>query len=281
MPAVDRLVAWTQSTEDGTPRLCALLGDLGMGKTTTAKMLTKRLLELRASAQESGQTVVPVLFDLRRISAKALPDQPTLRDVIKPLLKAMAATDQVTADRVLKTIARGDCLVIFDGLDEVLVHLDPHQGQLFVQALWQVIEQGEGTGQPTRLMLTCRTHYFRSIREEVSSFTGHDRDGPMGRDYLALLMLPFSEDQIRTYLKQNVPGMDVDDTLELISSVHNLRELAERPLMLSYVTEQLEFIERAKLHGQTIRPVDMYGAMVERWLARDLGKHVLLAEHKI
>ncbi|HEX6523056.1 MAG TPA: pentapeptide repeat-containing protein [Streptosporangiaceae bacterium] len=289
--AVDRLVEWASSTAPDAPRLCALLGDLGMGKTTTAKLFTERLLGLRG---EDTAVPVPVLFDLRDISVAALPAQPTLEAVVSLLLEATEGAGQVTAGQVLAAIARGNCMVIFDGLDEVLVHLDPHQGQLFVRALWRAIDlpgrahrpAARNTGsdpaiRPTRLLLTCRTHYFRSVRDEVGSFTGQDRDGPAGRDYLALLMLPFGEEQVRAYLAANVPGMDVDALLALIDSVHDLRELTERPLTLSYVTEQLEFIEQAKLRGHAIRPVDMYGAMVDRWLARDHGKHVLLPEHKL
>src|SRR5262249_38089371 len=110
---------------------------------------------------------------------------------------------------------------------------------------------------PTRLLLTCRTHYFRSIRDEVGYFTGQDRDGPTGRQHLALLMLPFNDEQIRRYLTTNVPGADVDALLASMGSVHDLRELAERPLTLSYVTEQLELIEQAKLDGRTLRTVDL------------------------
>ncbi len=290
VPAVDRLVSWASSTAPDVPRLCALLGDLGMGKTTTAKLFTERLLGLRGN---DSQLPVPVLFDLRDISVTALPAQPTLKAVVTQLLDAMADAAEMTADQVLAAIARGNCLVIFDGLDEVLVHLDTQQGQLFVRALWQVIDLPGRVGRqaarspadaairPTRLLVTCRTHYFRSVRDEVASFTGQDRDGPVSRDYLALLMLPFGEEQVRAYLEANVPGMDVEGVLALLDSVHDLRELAERPMTLSYITEQLEFIERAKLEGRTVRPADLYGAMVERWLARDQGKHVLLPEHKL
>jgi hypothetical protein len=50
---------------------------------------------------------------------------------------------------------------------------------------------------PAELLLACRTHYLRTARDEVGQFTGQDRQGPTGRDYLALLMLPFSDEQIR------------------------------------------------------------------------------------
>ena len=108
-----------------------------MGKTTTARLFTEELLGLRA---KDDAIPVPVLFDLRDISAAALPAQPTLKAVVQQLLDATGSAEQVTGEQVVAAIARGNCLVIFDGLDEVLVHLDPQQGQLFVRALWQVID---------------------------------------------------------------------------------------------------------------------------------------------
>ena len=134
--------------------------------------------------------------------------------------------------------------------------------------------------EPSKLLLSCRTHYFRSIRDETTHFTGQHRDGPVAREYLALLMLPFNEAQIREYLHQNVPDAKVDELFELISSVHNLREIAERPLTLRMITDQLGMIERAKLAGRTVRAVDLYASFVEQWLSRDNGKHSLLPDHK-
>ena len=46
-PAVERLVDWATDPSEEAPRLCALLRDVGMGKTTTANLFTQRLLRLR------------------------------------------------------------------------------------------------------------------------------------------------------------------------------------------------------------------------------------------
>ncbi|MGH3978598.1 MAG: hypothetical protein ACRDRZ_06300, partial [Pseudonocardiaceae bacterium] len=35
-------------------------------------------------------------------------------------------------------------MVVFDGLDEVLVHLNPHDQQLFTRQLWRAIGDGSG-----------------------------------------------------------------------------------------------------------------------------------------
>lgn len=289
VPAVDRLVAWALDKSPGARYMCALLGDVGMGKTTTTKLLTDHLLKRRRADRA---TPLPILFDLRNLSPEVARDGANLRRIIEALLDTGdISPHRPSAEDVLYQVSHGDCVLIFDGLDEVLVHLTPHQGQLFTRTLWRATEDswqnqseaddgGEGKPRPSKLLLSCRTHYFRSIHEERTHFTGQHRDGPAASDYLALLMLPFNEGQIRAYLRDNLPGHDADTMFELIEGVHNLREIAERPLTLRMITEQLEAIERAKLTGRVVHAVDLYASFVADWLARDHPKHVLLPEHK-
>ncbi|MGH3912182.1 MAG: NACHT domain-containing protein [Pseudonocardiaceae bacterium] len=287
MAAVERLVTWATDSAESAPTLCALLGDVGMGKTTTTKLLTEELLD-RRDRDPGGP--LPILFDLRDLPSDVFRGGPNLRRIVEALLDASDVRDRrPAADGVLDLVARGNCVLIFDGLDEVLVRLDPYQGQNFTRTLWRATE---GTWQtspvdqpgrprsrpdrPSKLLLSSRTHYFRSIRDETTHFTGQHRDGPAASNYLALLMLPFDDGQIRDYLRANLPDADVDRLLDLIDSVHNLREIAERPLTLRMITEQLELMERAKLVGRPVRAVDLYASFVEQWLARDQGKHSLL-----
>lgn len=145
--------------------------------------------------------------------------------------------DRLSADVVRKRLHQGDAVVVFDGLDEVLVHLNPHDQQLFTRQLWRVI--GEGTG--AKMLLTCRAQYFRTIRDEITYFTGAGRQGLRGEDYLALLMLPFREAQVREYLAANLDrdASWVDGFLATIGAVHDLPDLARRPLTLRLIADQV------------------------------------------
>jgi WD40 repeat protein len=279
MPAVGRLVAWATDTRPGAPRLCALLGDVGMGKTTTAKLFTRQLLTLRTQGE---RVPLPILFDLRDVRVATLGTAMTLDALLDAMLDATRPPDvpaeRLCAQVVRARLAQGDAVVVFDGLDEVLVHLAPHDRQLFTRQLWRATEgQAEA-----RMLLTCRTQYFRTIRDEATYFTGESRQGLRGGDYLALLMLPFRDDQVREYLAANLGRGDVwvDGFLATIAAVHDLPDLARRPLTLRLVADQVEFIETAKLEGRTLRAVDLYAEVVDRWLARDTGKHTLTPGHK-
>ncbi|MGH3621936.1 MAG: hypothetical protein ACRDQ5_09110 [Sciscionella sp.] len=104
-----------------------MLGDVGMGKTTTVKLFTQRLLERRAAGTRSP---LPILFDLRDVRISTLTQEITLDHILSTMLDANRpvdmARDQLTADVVRERVGEGEAVVVFDGLDEVLVHLSPY-----------------------------------------------------------------------------------------------------------------------------------------------------------
>ncbi len=258
------------------PRYCALLGELGMGKTTTAKEFAKRLWERRGK----GEPVPMAIFlDLRYVGDAAAKD-PTLDETLERILKRDwkgGPWSMPPEPREIYKLMEQGALVIFDGLDEVLVHLTPNQGQLFTRQLFRILPPKSRSG---RLLITCRSHYFRTMQEQSAHFRMEDRDAVHGEDYRALVLLPFGEEQIRTYLKNSLPDRDVDQTYAFIASVHNLPELAQRPYTLSLITRQFARLERLKAEGKTVTGLTLYRFVVEEWLLRDQGKHQFSPEHK-
>ena len=278
--AVERLVSWARGLDDERSSLCALLGNLGTGKTTSAVLLTRRLLELRKTGE---QVPLPIYFDLRDLSPTTLKDF-GLRTLLTQLL-ANSSLSTITVDNVLATVQDELTLVIFDGLDEVLVHLSPGDGQRLTRSLLEVLNLGKQNSQEedprTRLLLSCRTQFFRSIEEEFSFFDSQGRENKRGRDYLVLTLLPFDEDQIHEYLLRNIPEANTDQLLETIRSVHNLRELASQPVLLNMIRQVLLTIDEDLSFDQQVRSVDLYERFADKWLRRDDGKHSLIPEHKI
>ena len=278
--AVERLVEWSRSLEKNDSHLCALLGDLGIGKTTTSILLTRKLLELRKSDR---QLPLPIYFDLRDLSPNKLTDF-GLRSVLAHLLSA-STVSPVKVDDLLDTICSENTLVIFDGLDEILVHLSPGDGQRLTRSLLEILTLANSnkakSASQTHLLLSCRTQYFRNIKEEFAFFDGQGRERVRGEDYIVFTLLPFDEDQIREYLARNIPDADPDRLFEMIRSVHDLSALAAQPVMLDMIREVLPSVESDLSRGARIRSVDLYERFVGQWLTRDDGKHSLIPEHKI
>lgn len=299
--ALGYLESWLRRPD--APPFCALLGEYGMGKTTTCKALTLRLLDAR---EEDASLPLPIYLDLRHLGDVAK-SEPTLSIILDTVVRKSWHSGrevvELAAPEIVRLVQEKGALAIFDGLDEVLVHLSPAAGQRFTRELWRILppavfrrrRNGMATSRDGgaadsvqekdgrragRLLISCRTHYFRTLREQATHFTGEGREGISSADYQALLLLPFSEEQIREYLRRNLPDQDLERLLEVMGSVHDLQELAERPYTLSLIAGRIGDLERRKMEGRKITGVTLYQSVVQSWLERDAGKHQLTPDHK-
>ncbi len=270
--ALEFLHAWLN--DPAAPRYCALLGEYGMGKTTTVRQLTLELLENPATPR------TPIYLDLRAVGDLAK-QEPKLEAILERCVNhawKSGLSDDLNPRRIDALVKKG-ALVIWDGLDEVLVHLTTQQGQRFTQELLRILppqsEESQG-----RLILTCRTEYFPTLQAQKSHFTMQGRERIKTADYEAFVLLPFTKEQIKDYVAHMLPADDPDRVMEVIASVHNLTELAERPYTLSLIVDQIAEIERMRAAGARVTGVTLYGLMVGAWLGRDDGKHQWTAEHK-
>ena len=286
--AVEFLVDW--AADPAAPSFCALLGDSGMGKTTTCEAFSRRLLEQRNS---KPNLPVPIYLDLRHLG-DAAKSNPFLDDILRIVgsrshSAGRSAQESPRPDELMDLVQSGKAIAIFDGLDEVLVHLTHAQGQRFTRQLWRISPprllpaKGKAKAMTPRgkVLISCRTHYFRTLRDEQTHFLGEGREKIDASDYRALVLLPFTTEQIEEYLAKNLPGQDVEKLLALIRSVHNLEELAERPYTLKLIAEHIPKLERWKLEGRKVTGVTLYREMVSSWLERDAGKHTLTIDHKL
>jgi len=291
-PALDVLEEW--ALHEGGPLFAAVLGEYGIGKTTTLKQLTHRLLDRR---EKDPTTPLPIFVDMRAYTKaiheqKVLPLREFLREIFQHPWKVPHAVD-LDPDAVLRLVREEGALLIFDGLDEKLVHLDDREARAFVRELWgalppQVFRSGstrvpEKAGQRVgKLLFSCRSHYFKTIRDQGGLLRGEDRDGVRASDYRACILLPFNEEQVRDYLVQVLRGDKerVDAALKLFSHVYNLKDLASRPYLLSLIVPQIAKLEARRLVGEPVLSVTLYQTLVEEWLNRDEGKHYIQKEDK-
>jgi len=270
--AIDQLLQW--AADPAEPRYCVLVGELGMGKTTTVRELSHRIRDSRT----------PIYFDLRYVRelAQRGDDCPSLRVILSGLLEKQAwqggpGVRTPTVDDVIGLAARG-ALVIFDGLDEVLVGISAPRGQQFTRQLLSLVPPKKGA--KGKLLVTCRSHYFRTFAEQSAHFTTEDRDAVTEKSYAAFVLLPFRKDQIVQYLQLTLGDQEAPRAFDLISSVHNLPELAERPYTLTLIRRQFHRLEADKAAGRSVTGLLLYRYFVEEWLLRDQGKHYIRPDDK-
>lgn len=276
VPVLETLQSWIDDPTDSA--YMAILGEAGAGKTMTCSKLAHTL-----NARKPGSCIY---IDLRLLNESGLlktQPNPTLHQILDAILSRNTHHGKITPERVLQAVREQGALLIWDGLDEVLVHLSTDEGDAMFRQLKdalppQTIARPGKT--PGRLIIACRTHWFRSYEHEASTLT-HSQRGPVRADapetrrarFRVLRLLPFDDDQIRAYLVANVPGLDLERALDVIHRVHNLHDLAQRPYCLSLMRTSLPDLDRTLAAGKKVRSVDLYRSLVRSWLARDNTKH--------
>ena len=272
---MDQLTMWALDPE--APTGFALLGEYGMGKTVTTQRFARHLRERRAA-----DPTIPLsfYFDLREVTGldEAVP---TIDQIVTEVMKRTWPTDgmkEYTFDSFL-TWLQEPTVVIFDGLDEVLVKLTKGNGQTFTRTLLSLLSPADGRPIP-KVLISCRTQYFRTLRDERNHFTGQERDNVRADAFRAMVLLPFDETQVITYLEAAFPGENTQRLLDTVRSVHDLEELTKRPYTLSLVTRYLPEIERDRAAGKPVYGVTLYRRTAQLWLERDEGKHQIDPEDK-
>jgi hypothetical protein len=300
--ALEYLARWRDDPD--SPPVLYVLGEYGIGKTTTLKRFAQQML---AERDKDASKPLPIFIDLRQLlldGKGTVPGQ--VHEVLDGVLDRnyrSSERPEVSADDILRLVREQRAVLIFDGLDEKTVHLLPDQARAFIRVLWQALpemghvarEKRSGkdpsgkdkkapAGPVGRLIISCRTHYFRTFGEQTSMLTGEGREGidPSQERTPVLTILPFTEEQIKSYLLGvcDGDGVKADAAWELLGSVHNLRDLSTRPYLLSRIVDRLDTVERFRREGETVNAARLYDAFVDDWFARDDGKHSIRPDHK-
>lgn len=275
--ALDELEAWAVRSESSP--FFALLGEVGIGKTTTLKQFTRLLIDKRGRAR--GQYPLPIYIDLRDYVGDRPGVVPTIEELLTSVIqRSWRVTDRtVTAADLLRLVREEGALIIFDGLDEKIVHFTQDRARHFIRMLWSALPQA--SQKSGKLLVSCRSHYFRDVWSQNAMLTGEDREGIDRSQYPALCLLAFDERQIRDYLVSFLgDAKRGGEAFALIASIHNLRDLAERPYLLSLISSRLGELEALKMRGETVNAARLYDLVVRSWLSRDDGRHQLDAAHK-
>ena len=294
IPIVEHLITWATDASDSTPRLFALLGEFGMGKTVACQLFTQELLK---RGRDNPTVPIPVYFDLRQLERV---DQGlgSLGDLIDQMLRKISG-DSPSAREVIDFVRGRNTVVIFDGLDEVTNKLSPEMAIRLYRQLLTIVptelwvkgaarrRRGQGNAssdavfKSPRVLVSCRTHYFRDVAAQRGFLTGMER-APVDADsdIAVFFMLPFSPRQVEQYLILHLGDADARRALSLISGTYKLKELATRPIFLRFIREIFGQIEREVLAGRTINLARLYDIIVDRAFERDNPKHIIPIREK-
>jgi WD40 repeat protein/nucleoside phosphorylase len=282
---VSLLEDWACNKDDRDNRIKLLLGEYGMGKTITCQTLYQRL-KLKCETGQPAPT--PLYFDLRNVT-NLKNGVPGLDDVMLECAKRgwiNLENKCYDLDDIYGWLDDG-ALVIFDGLDEVLQRLDAEDGKTFTRGLLSIMNimqrrrQSKGRGGSNKLLISSRTQFYRTLEEERSYFTDEERGDKRYQDFDALVLLPFDEEQINSYLTKALPDLDIDAIRDILDNTHNLNDLSHRPFALRLISEQIPELEQRRLLGAPVFASTLYKGIVKSWANRDQSKSKIRPEDKL
>ena len=266
-------------------RLLVLLGDFGMGKTTNLQYFTRSLLEER---QKTPNLPLPIYLDMRRmvrLIAEAGSVRPHLQDLIAAGLKLdRPEQDQSHIKDYMNYIRTKPSVVIFDGLDEIGNQIGEPQARLLFQQLLDIIpndiwiqdsraSKPDYSACPTRLMLSCRTHFFRDTEAEIAALTGNYRhllsNKSGGSLWSRLYVAPFTLNQIKSWLEKNIGAEEGEMAFETMKDIHDLPGMAERPILLRLISDILPSLITHHQQGGKINTATIYELVFRRVIERD------------
>ncbi len=269
-PAFELIEDWLT---DPTWSQLTLLGDVGTGKTFLCRMLTKRLAE-KYRADPVGQPL-PIYVDLRNAAREF-----SLEGLVTTHLVRGGLRD-VSFDMFQYALAEGRCVVIFDGFDEMSARVSPEVTSRNFHELARCV-----VGK-AKVLLTCRTHYFRSRTEEEEVVLGGSDpelsesatdlywDLITRKGYRIAYVRPFRLQQIEEYVRRALPS-NAEAALAKIRKTYNLMELSQRPMLLDMVVKSID-----KLGRKAINPASLYHVFTNAWIHRDRWRHVLGPKEKV
>ncbi len=228
-----------------------VLGDFGTGKSSCAMELTVRLLE-------RGGPRMPLFFSLRDYQHVE-----TLQSIVTKGMTEKYGIANFNYPAFLRLLEEGRLLLIFDAFDE-LATLSERWAT--VASLRRLNEAVRGR---SKVILTCRTHYFTTQAAEREGIAGSmPRGGELfaemegRRNYSIVYLEPFSPEQIRKFVHRHHPE-NGEAVMEQIGRLREVEDLATRPVLLEMILKTLPRLLREQ---GPLNLATLYETFTRLWL---------------
>jgi RNA polymerase sigma factor (sigma-70 family) len=250
-----------------------LLGDVGTGKSFLSRMFAHRLAT--QYLVNPVEAPLPVRIDLRKADREF-----SLEGLVLTHL-AQNGLSGVSFEAFQYSLAQGRIVLILDGFDEMAARVTPQVTNR------NFFELARGVQGRAKVLLTCRTHYFKSRTEEEEVILGGKQDygSETARDlYWELIsrkgfkigyLRPFDIPQIKQYVSR-IKLFDAASAMQKIRSTYNLLELSQRPMLLEMIVKSID-----KLTASQINAATLYEVFTSAWVYRDKWRDVLSPDAKL
>jgi DNA-directed RNA polymerase specialized sigma24 family protein len=250
-----------------------LLGDVGTGKSFLSRMIALQLA--KEYLLQPMDSPLPLLFDLRNADREF-----SLEGLVLTHF-AHHGLSRATFDIFQFLLSEGRIVLILDGFDEMASRVTPLITTRNFHELARSVKRN------AKVLLTCRTHYFKSRTEEEEVVLGGS--GPQSSDvardlYWDLIarsgfrieyLRPFSVSQVDEYVRR-VCKEKADGVLAKINNIYNLTELSQRPLLLEMIVKS---IDRFTTHE--VNSAQLYEIFTGAWIHRDRWRDLMRSDDKL
>ncbi len=251
-----------KAADTATISTLIVLGEFGAGKTTTAKQVfwrqSKRYLERPATAR------LPIFVNLKEFDRAF--DMETL---IERSISMHRQEHGLSFQMVQRLNEEGRIFWILDGFDEMAVRVtDQVMHDNFAEILKLATPQ-------VRILLTCRTAFFKSNQEAHGVLRGTKLHDLLRKDaeaiYEILFVQPFREEDIEVFVRARIKQAP-DEFLDKVRSTPEIRGLASRPILLEMIVFSLpNMVEK----GIELNLSNLYEDYTEALLRRDQWRVVM------
>jgi uncharacterized protein YjbI with pentapeptide repeats len=243
-----------------------VLGDLGTGKSTLASFLAYNLA--RSFRDDPLRHPAPVLIPLKEVRKEV-----SLSGIIA---KHFADRNLSLAFPRFEHLVRlGKIVLFFDAFDEMADRVRWEVTRSNFHELRRAVEQSG------KVILTCRTHYFKDRNEQVKLIGQGPRLSEIETDLYRELkqqsgaevvyLQEFDDKQIQDYLRK-ARAKTFSEDWQKIHDIYNLHELAQRPLLLDMIVKSLPSLTA----GKPIDAANLYTVYTNFWVDREETKGRIL-----
>jgi HEAT repeat protein len=214
-----------------------ILGDPGSGKTTLLRYLaSKHARALQANAAEAarnlGATRFPVFIRIADYAEFGIPIGKSLSDYLSDYCYKHECPNEGLADLLATKLAAGTCLILLDGLDEV-VSADERRN--VVRQIEEFVRRHSDV--PNRFIVTSRNAGYRSapLGEPFTHYTVQDMDETQIHHFLehwCTAVEAVQTPDLSMEAREVTARQEIDSVMQAMQNSVGVRRLAVNPLLL-------------------------------------------------